>query len=258
MNPVIPVTTYEDYARFQWQEPQIYQPYWRLVPEVVISRCPFTGQLHQQRLDTYSLLGGSVHGTLNSVNVRYSPQPPQHSAHLVQVHAFLHLNGKRPSKRNLSNRNTLYSCDPEQPFITPALLEQPGPALAVMHSVPITEIRGDHFRPAHTLYILSYYAEDPTLILARRKQDWRAAHSTDADWRVCDYWEIATDAHWNLRRWVDAGKVLWLNRDHELKAEGFPYGAIQGMRHGYAYDASSRSFRVVHSHECLGILKARG
>lgn len=239
---------YEQLARDQWHEPHIYVPYWNRLPEVIISRCPFTDQLHHQLLDTYSLLGSSSNRYGNGTTVKYTPNDATHSPHLFQVHTFVHLNGELPNKRNLID-NGLHCSEPEIPFITPALLADDLVSFGVIHSLPIRKIWGQVFKEAFTRYVISYYAENPQLILERRKQAWIDAHNTDAYWRVCDYWEQATSDHWDLVKWVKAGKLKWMTADDQLSSDvdAFPYADIEGMRHGYEYSAETKTIDVVNT-----------
>lgn len=236
---------YEEDARIQWHEPHIYVPYWNSLANVTISRCPFTGQIHEQLLDTYSLIGSNNRYN-NGVAVEFSPKGYHHSSHLFQVHCFIHLNGKRPNKRNLMD-DVLHSSEPEIPFVTPSLLNSDTPTIAVIHSIPIMNIRGKTFKPAYTLYVISYYAENPEAVLKNRREEWARQHGTDYYWRVCDYWEILTGEHLNLAKWVEAGKLQWMTETNELSsdAEAFPYQDISGMNHGYRYSALTKTFTKV-------------
>lgn len=238
---------YAQLAKDQWDETHVYVPYFGILPEVVISRCPYTGQKHLQQLDTYSLYGWSIRYN-NGVLVRYTPRDISHSRHLYQVHCFMHLNGTSLNRRNLMD-GVFHSSEPEVPFVTPALLRDGHPERAVIHSIPIRKMHGQRFISAHILYVISYYAEDPDLVLARRETEWSNIYADDAYWRVCDYWEQTTDAHWDLPRWVTAGKLLWLDQDEELRpdTDGFPYGGIDGRRHGYRFSVTTGEFKTLHT-----------
>jgi len=238
---------YEQLARDQWHEPHIYVPYWYALSNVVISRCPFTGQVHEQLLDTYSLIGASIRFD-NGVVVDFSPNGYEHSPHLFQVHSFIHLNGKLPNRRNLMD-DVLHSSEPEIPFITPSLLNSDLQTVAVIHSIPIMNMRGKTFKPAYTLYVISYYAENPDAVLQKRREEWVRQHGTDYYWRVCDYWEILTDEHLDLVGWVQSGKLKWMTETNELSSsvEDFPYKGISGLNHGYRYSALTKTFTTVNT-----------
>jgi len=244
---MISVEYYLQLAKDQWDEIGIYIPYFSILPEVTISVCPFTGETHQQKLDTYSLYGWHNRYS-NGVVVNFSPTGYQHSNHLYSVHKFIHFNGNHPTKRNLSSGGFV-SEEPEVPFVSPRLLANDIDGYAVIHSLPITKIYGKTFKDAFTLYVISYYARDITKSLETIKQEWTFNHPELRTHRICDYWEITTEDHWNLSKWVSSGRLKWLTPEHKLSSDldRFPYNDLTGKRHGYEYDATTKVFEVRHT-----------
>ncbi len=63
---------YERLANDQWNEVYTYIPYWNALDEHIISRCPFTGELHTQLLDTYNADGNTDYIILTSVRCDFT------------------------------------------------------------------------------------------------------------------------------------------------------------------------------------------
>jgi len=238
---------YLQVAKYQWDDVHVYVPYFSRLPEVTISVCPFTIQKHTQKLDTYSLYGWHNRYS-KGVVVRYSPDGYTHSDHLYETHTFIHLNGDRPTKRNLAD-GSLTSAEPEVPFVSPRLLAEDIDGYGVIHSIPITKIRGNVFKDAYTLYVISYYAHDVSVTLDTLKHEWTSKYPDWRAQRISDWWEIATDDHWNLKQWVASGRLKWLTPEYTLSSDPdtFPYNNIKGKRHGYTYDATTKTFEVYNT-----------
>jgi len=234
-------------AKDQWDDVHVYVPYYSILSEVTISVCPFTGQKHTQKLDTYSLYGWHNRYSKGAV-VRFSPDGYQHSDHLYETHKFIHLNGDRPTKRNLMD-GVFHSAEPEVPFVSPRLLAEDIDGYGVIHSIPITKIRGNAFKDAYTLYVISYYARDVSNTLETLEQEWAETYPNWKAHHVTDWWEIATDAHWHLAQWVASGRLKWLTPEQTLSSDPdtFPYNNIDGKRHGYRYDATTKTFEIVNT-----------
>lgn len=252
---------YKQSATEQWSEVSIYPSYWRMIPTYQISRCPFTGLPHTEMLDTYSLYNWNIRYA-EGTSIRYATEEPIHSDHFVAVQAFLNLNGYKPRKNELAfgrdDTAALHSELPEVPFITPSLLPDDIDSYAVIHALPIGKIKGEGFIPRYTLYVLTYYAADPDKLLKRRWDQWTQGRKMAIPMNFyavprTDYWELAQQKPemWDLAAWVRRGKLRWLDvADPDLPLrtdiEGFPYGNIQGLRHGYRYEPQ-QAIEVVQS-----------
>ena len=228
----------------QWDEIGVYVPYFFILPDITISICPFTGERHHQKLDTYSLYGWHNRYSKGEV-VSFSPDGYHHSPHLYEVHPFINFNGKHPNKRNLMTGG-LTSDEPEVPYITPRLLADDINGYAVIHSITIMNIRGKHFKPMYSLYVISYYADNVEQTLNTLQKEWSQTYPDYRRMRVSDHWEITTPEHWHLEHWVNTGRLKWLDRDNTLSSDvaSFPYNNIDGLRHGYKYDAKTKQFTI--------------
>lgn len=137
------------------------------------------------------------------------------------------------------------------PTITPSLLPDDIPAAAVMHGLPVCRIENGAFIPRYSLYMITYFANDPTTIWQRRKTEMdRIAAS-----RAADGADFAQHISWvntscacrknplqcNLAEWVSKDKLYWLDlQSRELplrhgKVEEFPYATISGYGQPYIY-----------------------
>ena len=240
------------------EPPYDYPPYWAKVPEYTISRCPICLKPYTQAIDTYSLWLWSIRHGMESVD--YSAIGYQRCEHFVGVHTFLNLSNEKPSNNELDSR--LYSSEPEVPMVTPSLLPDDTEAYVVLHSLPLCRIEGGKFLPKYALYMLTYYSVDRTAILRCRRLEWTRGYELPITFgysghpRLGIYWEEANQKlkAWDLEYWIDKGKLQWLNLtkpDLPLsnnKAE-FPYGKIDGVRHGYIY--KDGRYEVVHTHPTI-------
>jgi hypothetical protein len=235
-----------------------YLLYWRIIPEYTVSICPFCLVAYRQQLDLYSLYAWEIRHDGDSL--RYCLNGRHTCEHFVAVHEFLNLNQMRPFKKEL-HHSALHSTEPEVPFISPSLLPDDVDSKAVIHSLPICRIKGDSFVPKYTLYLLTYYAQDAEAVRHRRVMEWTDGQSLRyVTWsapglRLGMYWEQAQDRPemWDLESWWRRGKLRWVNPTsmtlNDADAADFPYRALQGLRHGYIYQA--REFTTLPTQETV-------
>jgi hypothetical protein len=198
--------------------------YWNNIPEYLISRCPLCGGTYCAQLDTYSLQywvrpehGESVFaGFVQTIECD----------HFVRAHHFINLNGLKPAE--LKEQKT-FGC--EVPYVHPFWLTDDIPSFGVIHALPICRPEGERFMPRYSLYIITYYSENPAEMLERR---WNAAKAWGALLTPRNFPNQAEI--FNLVRWVKARKLQWLDpRDTGLPlrnkpAGAFPYANVQGVK----------------------------
>jgi hypothetical protein len=193
------------------------------MPSYLIARCPLCGATYSAQLNTYSL--------------KYWPRPTitygstifdergqeVNCSHFVVVHHFINLNGVMPTELD---RKTL---DCEVPYLLSVFLPDDIESYAVMHALPICRVEEDRFVPRYSVYMITYYSEEPSVLIKRR---WEIASGG------CMFWGrgLIAKESWDLAKWVRAGKLQWLDPeepDLPLRAgpvEAFPYVDIQGRR----------------------------
>lgn len=215
------------------------EDYWLHLPDYLIARCPLCGAEYHERIDTHSLKWLGQNPTSKPTYVGSPKYQTINCAHFVGVTVFVNLNGLLPSECNV------WSCYMgDVPTITPSLLPDDIPAAAVMHSLPVCRIENGVFVPRYSLYMITYFASDPTTIWQRRKTEMdriaasRAANGVDfaqhISWvnTACACRENPLQC--NLSEWVRKDKLYWLDLHsrelplHHGKAEEFPYANISG------------------------------
>lgn len=200
----------------------VFTTYWDNIPEYLIARCPLCGAIYTDRLDTYSLKfwvrpehGESVYyGFFQKIGCN----------HFVRTHQFVNLNGLLPTEVN--KQMTLGS---EVPYVHPFWLPDDVKSYAVMHALPICRPEAQRFVPCYSLYVITYYSENPDEMLDRRWKAARAWGTLLTPRNFPDQEEI-----FDLLRWVRAGKLQWLDPNdpglplRNRPVEVFPYANIQG------------------------------
>ena len=139
------------------------------------------------------------------------------------VHHFINLNSVMPTELDYKT----LGC--EVPHIIPVFLPDDVESYAVMHVLPICRVENDQFVPRYSLYTITYCSEEPSVLIKRR---WQISSSEV----MFVSRGLVTRASWDLAKWVQAGKLLWLDSempDLPLRTEpveAFPYVGIQGRR----------------------------
>ncbi len=250
--PLVTPHIYHGITRKYSVEALIATPYWRMIPKYTISRCPICLMVYEQTIDTYTLYLWAIRHSMNSVS--YSAKDYQRCEHFVGVHTFLNLNGQKIKKSELDS-GSLFSSEPELPMITPTLLPNDIESYAVLHSLPICRIWGDHFLPKYTLYMITYYSTDQKTLEIRRLLKWTGGLTSllkegefwgYANKRLFIYWEEAREQPlaWDLEYWIKKKKLYWLDITQEQlplanDEKEFPYTNLQGVKHGYLYQNNS-------------------
>jgi hypothetical protein len=201
--------------------PPLQATYWQSMPDYVIARCPLCGATYHSRLDTYSLAYWPRPAYGNEI---FKPSVQEiDCSHFVVVHHFLNLNGVIPIELDYK----MLGC--EVPYVIPVFLPDDVESYAVMHALPICRIEDGQFVPRYSAYLITYCSESPDILMERR---WQISSSES----VLVSRGLRTRNSWDLARWVQAGKLQWLDAespDLPLRtgpAEAFPYANVQGHR----------------------------
>ena len=220
-------TSVNDYLSFA---KYIHRPgFVKRLPNYVTSLCPYCGSENIEHLNTYSALGwhlgyGGVLYRLEGVTHRCN--------HYTLAQFFINFHGIWPDEAN-------HELPPEVPHVIGHILED-NSSLAVIHALPICRPIGDQFIPSYTLYMLSYFAEQPKTVF-RNVTDYNVAFhegGTTSAYIVppedCQHW-------WDLPRWVSERKLYWVDAsaDKMLLRTGneaqFPYTKITGRKTTHVY-----------------------
>jgi len=220
--------------------------YWLRLPNYLIARCPLCGADYHERLDTHSLDRPSQNPTAKPTYINASKYQSIGCSHFVAVTSFINLNSLLPTEQKLF---TCYMGD--VPTLTPTLLPDDIPSIAVMHSLPVCRIEGNAFVPRYLLYMITYYASDPATLWQRRRAEMQAiadARTAAGEDVAMHITRVATSylckrqpESCDLAHWVARGKLQWLDlhsRALPLRqgpVEDFPYKNIQGFSQPYTY-----------------------
>ncbi len=224
------------------------EAYYAALPAYVIARCPLCDAANIEKLDTYTLREWPGMNILNGASIFGHQAVVHHCEHFALVQRFLNLRGAQPEEISGILKG------PEVPHVIGYLLK-PGPfpvphtidpilragdfyCHATIHALPVCRVVNHHFEPAYTVFIVAYFSENP----AHTREVVRAFNAFFRDPRNPPmFWE-PPDGHemwWDLRQWVAAGKLYWLDAatpDLKLRTRPsaeFPYGDIPGRRYPY-------------------------
>ncbi|NJO07337.1 MAG: hypothetical protein HC876_18490 [Chloroflexaceae bacterium] len=229
----------QKYARGPLFLPRAAGPdYWDRLPLYTVARCPFTAHPFTAALDTHELTVNWQTYANKWQHIFHERYQQMNSPYFVAVHSFINLHGTLPVESSFA-RNSF-----DVPFVLPYFLPDDMPASAVMHSLPICSLIGDQFIPRYTVYTITYYAEEPHVLLDRRRAAEKKWGEGDPEYR---YVMLATPGAyrkrqpevWDLPLWVQRQRLRWLDPSTEglpLRAgpvEAFPYANIAGERRSY-------------------------
>jgi hypothetical protein len=213
--------------------------YWNCMPQHLVARCPICAAAYVAHLDTYNLDGWFANTGGKSVLV--SEHQKIGCRHFVGTQAFINLHGLVPAEVGWYFSNT----NSEVPFVMPIFLPDDVESYAVMHAVSVCRVEQSQYVPRYTVFVLTYYASNPSELIKRRRKEMSDDAGDDPEfWDELMYtWRHikGTSDAWDLPAWVVREKLLWLDltqSDLPLKAgpaEDFPYGQIEGIRRSYTY-----------------------
>lgn len=207
------------------------------LPNYLIARCPLCNSLYKGYIDTYSLHRWGRIDNANYESVLNTSYESKGCEHFVAIQKFLNLNGNIPTEiRYLENGNS------DVPVITPELLLEEGKGCAVVHCLPICRIENDSFVPRYSLYLVTYFSEEPEFT-RMRAIDLQYPTISD-DELVLSPFRLRSNrdtlAH-DLQYWIEQGKLYWLDLADPLlalrsrSASDFPYSDIQGFNQIFVY-----------------------
>ncbi|MCE7984856.1 MAG: hypothetical protein DYG89_27095 [Caldilinea sp. CFX5] len=229
---------HKDMPIFAWE-----QEYWAHLPEYVVARCPICHASYTAKLDTHQLETMTGHHT-KTESIYRSKHQNTGCKHFVGVTTYANLNGLLPTEYSLWS-----NWMGDVPVITPTFLPDDVKSYAVLHCLPACRLKGDTFSPCYSIYILTYYAEDPGVLWARRKAEMtaivQASPGVDLFGHIAILYTsdtLRTHPHLGqLHEWVASGKLCWLDlhsRHLPLRhgpVEDFPYHKIQGYERSFTY-----------------------
>ena len=170
----------------------LWRQYVAALPIVPLSRSPLTGEVLEYVIDTVGLDGLWWN--------RSQPLRP-----LQQLPAdFIGLVGALQFGSPIEKTPFEVQPGPEDPYVVPRLLALPG-VCAVLSQVQIG---------VHTGYAVAYFAEHPDQV-AKRINTWGTDfyEVVDSQGRLtwsCDGDVVALDRDFDLKPWIEAGKLLWV------------------------------------------------
>jgi hypothetical protein len=188
--------------------------YWQLLPQYTFARCPICGNCYTHSADTYSLRGWNASNDRLLALYRYVPYQPL-CAHFLGIHEFMNLHDQEPSELGY-----LANSAGEVPRLTPWFLPEDIPSFAVLHALPICRIEAEQFVPAYTVFILTYFSENPGLLLERHYQTEAERGRGDPEYYpgffslpglTRNYDEKLSAPYYELDQRADRGQLGWLD-----------------------------------------------
>lgn len=220
--------------------------YWEIMPHYTYARCPLCGLAYREPADTYTFgsWGGAyiLRDALQMVAEHYRYELPR-CPHFVGVTPFFNLHDQTlPKDREWHNRTG------EVPFLTDSLLPDDLKAQAVLHALPICSIVDNRFVPTYTVFVVTYFCEDPKSLIARcYRAEWeRGKNDPEFFPAILDYVGRLP----NLISSAKKGKLGWLDFDSpDLPLRMGPndylpdiYRVIRGKPHEYM--VNQRDYRL--------------
>lgn len=188
--------------------------YWELLPQYTFSQCPICGKRYTHSADTYSLRGWNARN--DRLFALYRPVSSQLScAHFLGIHEFVNLHDQEPTELGYLTNGA-----GEVPRLTPWFLPDDIPSFAVLHALPICRIEKEQFVPAYTVFVLTYFSEDPNLLLERHGQAEAERSRGDPEYYpgffslpglTKNYNEELSASYYELDQRADRGQLGWLD-----------------------------------------------
>jgi hypothetical protein len=207
-----------------------------IMPEYTLAVCPICKKKYIEKIDNYSIRSWTLPGNGEKVFFKCG-EPVSKCEHFFAVQFFINLNGLKPE---LSEEEMRFRREfpPEAPHIQGNLFKEDVESYGVMHSIPLCRIEGDKFVPRYKVYTVTYFLPEDeekrfmNMVKGYNKLSKKPYDSIPPEGESGKDW-------WDLEKWVNAGKLLWLevkNNDFELKkgpVENFPYRHIEGRKSPY-------------------------
>jgi hypothetical protein len=239
----VPQELSDEYDVLDRQDMPVMQEFFRRLPCVLVSRCPYCAREIWGAVGIFSLIDEfwySIYSDGQEEAIEES-----HCEHLFCIDGALGLNGHQPAEVKKPNTMVLYDTlrmAAGVPFVKPRVLRLPT-MVAVLHSFPVAD--------KYTAYPVVYFAEQrppqKEFCIGWARQEYvdrlEGGGGTFVGRR--------TDAQdYELEKWVEQGKLFWLDPtddEHPLvhgPVEAFPYGNVPGRRNPYIIkDGKVRNLR---------------
>jgi len=215
--------------------------YWSVIPQYLCTRCPLCNMSRAESLDTYSLYGWSTSTELSKYVYMWRDYPkplPKHCPHLLTYHIFINFHDVLPTELWGFSNDT-----GEAPIVTPWFLPDDIPSYIVMHALPLCRIEAEQFVPSYTLFMLSYYSENPELVWQRHLE---AERRRGGEWsrKLADPEQLpSASVYYDLQQWAAQGKLGYLDfTQSDLPLRIGPgtqlpviYRNIQGTHYSYMW-----------------------
>lgn len=185
--------------------------YVSLLPVYTYAECPICHQRCNEPIDTYSLERGHYYRHLLGYNVR--PDRP-HCPHFFGYQLFLNLHNQLPIEVEMLGIQW-----GEVPYITDWLISDDMPSYAVLHGLPICRIEDNQFNPTYTEFILTYFSEDPDLLMKqffKRETDYLLSlENADVDealiWMSTVGPSDTSTISYDLASYAQKGRLGWMD-----------------------------------------------
>jgi len=226
-----PRELFDEFDCLDRQESQAMYEFLRRRPLVLVSRCPYCAKATWVKVGVFSLLDRFWYHVYSDGREEVSEDSL--CKHLFCLDGALSLNGHRPTEAiaPITVTNDTIRMAAEAPFVKPRVLNLPT-MVAVMHSFPVAD--------KYTAYPIVYFAErqppQEEFCIGWARQEY-VDHLEGG--KPVVFIGRRTDAQdYELRKWVEQGKLLWLDPtgDEQLirgPVEAFPYNDVLGRRNPY-------------------------
>jgi len=191
--------------------------YLKRFPAYTIACCPFCKAENAEHLNTYSL--DYWYGRLEPRKFVFQPDGVvSHCEHFVVAQPFIFVSKTIHPEINYNNlldlllhRKSRNFFLPQKPMVLGFVLKNQM-AKAVLHVLPICEYTRGDFIPAHLLYLITHFSEQPETA-HRAIHEVGMSRAGDDGWptltRTANYGE---EGRWfNLPYWVERKMLYWVN-----------------------------------------------
>jgi len=206
----------EQYDKAQAKINEMAESYIKGLPIVPISRCPFTKETVNHSIDMFGIDG-----------LWWNNEVPQRPEEKLPK-TFFAYTGALKTEKPIEKFSFMCCPGPEIPFVVPRLLEQPE-IKAVIYSIKVGN---------HTAYPIFYFAE-PMAYNVERINNWATEdysyENANGDAYADSYFMISEDYDFDLKKWIEQGKLLWIKPEDSSmalneSAEGCPYIGLEGRK----------------------------
>lgn len=142
--------------------------YLSILPTYTYAECPICHIRCVEKFDTYGLRGPNFKHPLGYSMRPRNPVCP----HFFGYHIFDNLHNQEPIE--VEQFKVFWG---EVPYITSWLIADDLPSVTVLHGLPICRIENGQFVPTYTMFLLTYFSEDPDWLYERFKQQERDHYS---------------------------------------------------------------------------------